>query len=324
MCENIGGASVKITIRKFNKSVELMEVPTFGQLIDEIAKIDKEEKQLFFYRGQADKEWNAIPGIFRRDNNSDPIYEKCEREILDEFCSYFYDEFRDRTAFEKLLTAQHYELPTRLIDVTLNPLVALYFACISEPDKDGKISCYASPEADILSPDSDRLRILSNIAFLKTRDKRNIVELAAEEEPENTQWDDDFVERLKLRSKNKEADGEKYASYLRLMHLLKCETGAFDNKICVSDLSRCFFVNPVYSNSRIKAQSGGFIISAFEKGYEILEKPDGPCSYEILIPSGYKKNMRKELDALNINKETLFPEKAYVAAYLKDKYKQKH
>ena len=34
---------------------------------------------------------------------------------------------------------QHYGIPTRLIDVTTNPLVALYFACQGNPDKDGVV-----------------------------------------------------------------------------------------------------------------------------------------------------------------------------------------
>lgn len=44
---------------------------------------------------------------------------------------------------QMLTILQHYELGTRLLDVTTNPLVALYFSCCSEFDRDGVIY-YAS------------------------------------------------------------------------------------------------------------------------------------------------------------------------------------
>ena len=34
---------------------------------------------------------------------------------------------------------QHYGIPTRLLDFSLNPLIALYFAVTDNQDKDGKV-----------------------------------------------------------------------------------------------------------------------------------------------------------------------------------------
>lgn len=64
---------------------------------------------------------------------------------------------------------QHYGTPTRLLDVTSNPLIALYFACTNgdgsiSSDKDGAIVMYDIPQSNIKNFNSDTVTILSNLA----------------------------------------------------------------------------------------------------------------------------------------------------------------
>ena len=48
--------------------------------------------------------------------------------------------------WECLALAQHYGLPTRLVDWTKNPLVALFFAAESNPDEDGAVYGYCASD----------------------------------------------------------------------------------------------------------------------------------------------------------------------------------
>ena len=64
----------------------------------------------------------------------------------------------------KLTYMQHYGCPTRLTDITSNPLVALYFASLGNDDKDGIVYVFGVPEGDIHYEQSDRVQMLSKLA----------------------------------------------------------------------------------------------------------------------------------------------------------------
>jgi len=90
------------------------------------------------FRGVADSNYELIPSIGRYKAKDPESHHRFERTILEEFKqrAVRYMSHDPRGEFEWLFLAQHYGIPTRLLDWTSNPLVAMYFACERNPDKE--------------------------------------------------------------------------------------------------------------------------------------------------------------------------------------------
>ncbi|MBO6179861.1 MAG: FRG domain-containing protein [Selenomonadaceae bacterium] len=79
-----------------------------------------------FFRGQKTNFWKVQPSIFRDDCLA------VEHELMQQPLIHVPNEFsKDMELFEVMAKYQHYGMCTRLLDLTTNPLVALYFACNS-------------------------------------------------------------------------------------------------------------------------------------------------------------------------------------------------
>ena len=117
------------------RSVNTKQISTVAEYLEWVKNIhDKHANVKVFYRGMADSKWDIIPSLFRYQT------EKTEKELLQSATNLIWNELKDTTTYlEKLIILQHYGFPTRLLDVTTNPLVALYFACWKEEKEDGSV-----------------------------------------------------------------------------------------------------------------------------------------------------------------------------------------
>lgn len=101
------------------------EIKTVSNYIEEIEKLINHNKDHnYYFRGQDDAFSNTLPAVFR------------SRKLLDNEDNLFNDFLmtdpqlfeKCRTNFERMALMEHYHLPTRLLDVSTNPLIALFFA----------------------------------------------------------------------------------------------------------------------------------------------------------------------------------------------------
>lgn len=117
-----------------------MNIRTASSTIDFLEHIDDHGPQAMF-RGQGDCAWPLLPSIARFASNLDgyDCIAQLENHLLERFRQFGvpFQDFRKVPIIEQLVHAQHYGLPTRLLDWSTNPLKALFFS-IEDPQLDSK------------------------------------------------------------------------------------------------------------------------------------------------------------------------------------------
>jgi hypothetical protein len=256
------------------------------------------------YRGQRDASWPIEAGIFRREFKG---LLKNEKWAVRDLISVHPSEFAtDETMFDKLVRMQHFGLPTRLLDVSRNALVALYVATDPGPKpSNGKVIIFSIPRECEKYFDSDSVSCIANLANMTSDEKDEIYRLEESliglpEDEQIAKFNEDGVVK-------------------RLYQFIRSEKSYFQPIIRPIDLLLPYYVHPKMSNRRILAQSGAFIlygIAPFKKifwPYKIEET-------HLLVPQKAKEPIRKALANLGINESTLYPEFDKAAARIKNQY----
>ena len=256
-----------------------------------------------YYRGENRNYETLTPRIMRN-----PAIFENENLILAELMRERPGDFREtKTAFSQWMTAQHHGLPTRFLDVSKNPLVALFFACWDSQEEltDGRLVVFTMPNGPnglVIGHDQYHAALIANYAKLPQNEKEDLTGFATE------------IQAMKLDTHYKEMPGLIHLKDLILRDqpsdnlIFQIEDTTIAN---VGFLSRIFAVEPAQYPERVYAQSGAVITSGFCTGYDEITYSMGRDEMEpptkFRVPKECKNDILEELNILQVTEKTLFP-----------------
>lgn len=305
-----------------NERVEISFIRSLKDFVERILNIDFPSDSYTFYRGHASWKYLMQPSLYREGNenilkNEDKMF----RDIVSSKPHFFDD---CTTTLEKLVKMQHHGLPTRLLDLTENPLIALFFACTSNEKEEvhGEVNVFRVPEYKLKYYDSDTVSVLSNLAKSPISIDVSGFDFRTYENNFVLQSVDSFNKKLKSQI-------EKFnviEDILKLVHNIREDKPYFLNRVHPRHLKNCsIVVKPKMTIDRIVNQSGAFVLFGINKTKEKCADLDinvnGYKQKIMIIPSVYKVEILKQLKLFNINDSTVFCDLDSTAKFFKEKYK---
>lgn len=261
---------------------EVEDITHYLKWVKKVNVVENDEAELSFFqectyfRGQASEVWNLAPGIFRDPPTDEyAITQKAKLRLYNE-TSFL------NSNLDMLIYFQHYGLRTRFLDVTFNPLIALYMACLPSNNRgDCKNDCRNDCKDD------------NNGAVYCGHEYSRTDSYAAK-------CTADYI----FNAAAAPSHAEDVIAYLSKKV----------NDAKVERFATPIFIHPPINNPRIEIQDGAFIMAPLlrmtQDGYMInregLERSDFFDKRRAIIKSENKQSILMELSAIGFDCGSIF------------------
>lgn len=273
---------------------------SWAELLDELYENSwdatlQRHRSSFAFRGLVDASWDMPTSLIRLGGE----FHLLEKHMLRNFRKYAHRDVVERDSFWYWLTiAQHHGLPTRLLDWTYSPFIALHFATndLTRMTEDGVIWCVSIPKVHKKLPKA-----------FKT---------ALDQEGSNV-FTVEMLSKLGLPEITLSMVGiSRSSSQLRPTRIRNMDD--FDK---LTKKPFALFLEPPSIDDRIVNQFALFSVISDSTQYTDTWLKQYPALYKkVVVSSLLKWEVRDKLDQANITERVLFPGLDGLSTWLKRHY----